>query len=206
MQERVKQEGEHKEKARPVPLRDVAVGEVATVGIRHFIVLEQLEDRTVLFQGNCYDYISFGDSNDYRESNARAYCREVAEELEEIVGDRLIPHRVDLSSDSGAERYGDVQEKVSLLTKELAWKYAEQLDRVISKIMDPIWLATPVDPCKSFENHFDQRFVRIIRKPGEFWVEGSCDCAEFGIVCPYLIMQNDAPVILKKEKQKGRNV
>ena len=148
-------------------LRDVPVGGVFMVGEYEFFVLDHTEYGTSALMKNLIeDETQFGDNNNFDGSTVDEICGEFAEKLEGIVGDGLLMHDVDLTSDDGLKDYGTVERKVSLLTAELYRRYVYAID--MHKVDAWWWLATP----HSTPTHCDYNWVKCVSPSGYFGDNG----------------------------------
>lgn len=143
-EEQVKQIIEaHGQESPGTKLADVPAGELVNIGGYEFLVLEQLEDSTVVI---CKDLIGntteFGENNNYDGSYVDDICNSFSEAIADAAGeDNLVSHTVDLTSDDGLKDYGTVERRVSLLTAEQYRKYVSILDKCNPRKW--WWLATP---------------------------------------------------------------
>ena len=168
-----------------VRLGDVPVGQVAKIGEYEFVVLEHNNGTTQLIMKDILeDDVKFGeDNNDYRKSNVRAKLQEFADKLASIVGgENIIEHAVDLTSEDGLKDYGNVMERVSLLTAEMYRKYVDILDMHKPNVW--WWLATP----HSTARHENVEWVKCVSP------SGGIDYYDYGsniAVRPFCILNSD---------------
>lgn len=84
----------------------------------------------------------FGDTNNYSESEVRKKLvnSDLAKELKEFYGDRLVPIRLDLTSLNGSKEYGTVsRDKIAIPTLDILRKFKENIP-----LMDEwYWTSTP---------------------------------------------------------------
>lgn len=148
---------------RPVrTLGEVPVGDIVRIGDLELIVLEQREGRTVLICKELFRAkVEFGESNNYKGSNADRICNEFAEEIIGLAGaENVLLFEVDLTADDGLKDYGVIQRKASLLTAEQYRRYVETLDK--HKLDAWWWLATPF----STPAHEDDEWVKCVSPAG----------------------------------------
>ena len=145
-----------------VRLSDIAVGDACKIGDNEFVVLEHFEDTTaVILKGLLCDNETFGENNNYENSNVDVLCGEFGKRLSSIVGeDNFIEHTVDLTANDGLKCYGSVKRKVSLLTADLYRRYVYILDK--HKVDKWWWLATPW----STKLHEDEDWVLCVSPRG----------------------------------------
>lgn len=134
---------DQKQKAETVVLRDLEPGDIFKIGNEEFMVLEQDADTSAVIKKNLLGKdMRFGDSNNYAESKILAVCEKFAESIaEQIGGENILEHTVDLTSNDGLKDYGDVKVRASLLTADRYRKYVKILDA--EKLTKWWWLATP---------------------------------------------------------------
>ncbi len=163
---------------------DIPAGELCKIDEFELIVLEHLPEGTaVLLKDLLHKEESFGENNDYRNSNVDNICDSFKELLEETIGrEGLIEHEVDLTSDDGLKDYGTIMRKASLLTAEQYRRYVEILDKY--KLDKWWWLATPF----STATHEDTDCVKCVSPRGflDFVIYGC-----HGGVRPFCILKSD---------------
>ena len=147
-----------------VELSTFKPAEIVRIGKYEFIVLEQLEDRTiVLLKGLLQDEEQFGKNNNYDGSNVDELCNGFGQVIEKLVGaDNLVEHTVDLTADDGLKCYGSVKRKMSLLTAEQYRKYVYVIDE--HKSDKWWWLATAFSTPK----HDDSAWIKCVSPRGHF--------------------------------------
>lgn len=167
-----------------IRLGDVAAGDVVKIGEHKMVVLEQSGDGTALICKDFIDTCTFGDSNNYAESNADTACIEFATAIAKLVGeDNVILHEVDLTSDDGIKDYGSVKRFASLLTADQYRRYVYILDK--HKPDDWWWLATAF----STPTHENDSWVKCVSPSGYFYYF-RCNGNDFG-VRPFCILKSD---------------
>ena len=143
-------------------LADVNVGETVWIGPWEFLILDHMEDETVVILKDLLrEDVRFGKNNCYDGSAVDAICNEFAEELAGVVGEEnLTEFAVDLTSDDGLKDYGVVRRKAALLTTEMYRLFVDVLDRrILGKWW---WLSTPF----STKRHGDDRCVKCVSPRG----------------------------------------
>lgn len=170
-------------------LAEKAVGDIARIGDYEFIVLKQGAGETHLILKGLLgeDDVVFGeDNNDYGESNIRPVLSKFADELSSLVGEEnVIEHDVDLTSDDGLKDYGNVVERVSLLTTEQYREFVDVLDK--ERLEKWWWLATP----HSTKRHENDRWVKVVSPSGGI---DYYNYDYFGGVRPFCILSSDVLV------------
>ncbi len=143
-------------------LVDVKAGETVWIGPWEFLILDHMEDETVVILKDLLrEDVRFGKNNCYDGSEVDAICNEFAEELAGVVGEEnLTEFAVDLMSDDGLKDYGVVKRKAALLTAEMYRLFVDVLDRrILGKWW---WLSTPF----STKRHEDDRCVKCVSPRG----------------------------------------
>ncbi len=154
------------------------------IGKFGFIVLEQIDGKTILLLKNFYrDSEKFGGNNNYNGSNVDNICNEFAEEMAGLVGaDNVVEFTVDLTSDNGLKDYGTVERKAALLTCEQYRKYVYILDKF--NLKKYWWLATAY----STPTHNEEDWVKCVAPRGNFHYG---DCGLHLGVRPFCILKSD---------------
>ena len=129
-------------------LGDVAVGELAKIGEREYIVLKHDDGNgTWLLMRDFLDTMKFGETCDFSTSYVRKKLDKFAEELAKVVGkENIYVHDVDLTADDGLKCYGTVGARVSLITCDLYREFVEIIDKY--RVDDWWWTATPLTTAK----------------------------------------------------------
>ena len=125
-------------------LSDVPVGETFKLGDMEFIVLEHKGNETVAILKNFWKTGKFDDkTNNYTNSQVRTEMHhKFYNEVVAICGkENIADRKVNLIADDGRTEYGNVIDKVSLLTCDEYRKYVYILDKY--RLDDWWWLATP---------------------------------------------------------------
>lgn len=103
----------------------------------------------------------FGDTNNYSESEVRKKLvnSDLAKELKEFYGDRLIPIRLDLTSLNGSKEYGTVsRDKIAIPTLDILRKFKENIP-----LMDEwYWTSTP----NGAKETGDASYVQVVDSHG----------------------------------------
>ncbi len=148
--------------AEDIKLAEFQVGEVAKIGGREFVVLEQYPEATaVILKDVLPEEVTFGSNNNYDGSNPDKACGEFAKELFAAIGsENVLAHEVDLTADDGLKDYGAVERAVSLLTATQYREYVEILDKF--KPDTWWWLATP----HSTQTHENDEWVKCVSPSG----------------------------------------
>lgn len=144
-------------------LGDVGEGELFKLGNRELIVLEHFADgRTlVLFKDFVREGVKFGENNNYIGSEADEICCEVADDIEQFVGEgNLLETVVDLTADDGLDDYGVITRKAALMTAQMYRKYVRILDKYNPKKW--WWLATAY----STPTHDDADWIKCVSPSG----------------------------------------
>lgn len=124
-------------------LGEVPAGDIVGIGSYDFIVLDHNDGETRLLMKGLYKKdVQFGPDNNYKNSDVKKICDEIAKELEVLVGpDNIISHKVDLTSLDGLRTYDACYAKCSPMTFDMARYYVDILDRY--KLDEYWWLCTP---------------------------------------------------------------
>ena len=143
-------------------LVDVKAGETVWIGPWEFLILDHMEDETVVILKDLLrENVRFGKNNCYDGSEVDAICNKFAEELAGAVGEEnLTEFAVDLMSDDGLKDYGVVKRKAALLTTEMYRLFVDALDQQILEKW--WWLSTPF----STKRHGDDRCVKCVSPRG----------------------------------------
>ena len=104
-----------------IQLSEISEGETFKIGEHEFILLELSDDTaTVILKDLLHESESFGENNNYNDSNVDKLCVEFGEKIETLVGkENLVEHTVDLTADDGLKCYGSIKRKISLLTAQI---------------------------------------------------------------------------------------
>ncbi len=149
-------------------LSDIEAGATFKIGEHEFFVLEHCykcgvrSGTMVLYKGLLEDDLAFGESNNFADDQCvvRRRLEKFAKELETLVGNNLITHTVDLTSDDGLDDYGVTAAFVSLLTTDQYRRYVNIIDKYKTKKW--WWLATPF----STPTHEDSECVKCVSPRG----------------------------------------
>lgn len=160
-----------KNKTQTKQLSEIEIGGTFKVGAHEFFVLEHGEGKTsVLYKDLLENGMSFGQNNNFGDSNScvvRKRLQEFAEELKSIIGaDNLLEHVVDLTSDDGLDDYGKTAANVSLLTCGLYRRFVKVIDK--HKINEYWWLVTPF----STPTHGDNEWIKCVSPLGDIFLNG----------------------------------
>ena len=138
---------------------------------------------TVILKDLLHESESFGENNNYNDSNVDKLCVEFGEKIETLVGkENLVEHTVDLTADDGLKCYGSIKRKISLLTAQMYRKYVYTLDK--HPIKSWWWLATAY----STKKHDDASWVKCVSPSG--YVSNDDYDDNFG-VRPYCILKSN---------------
>lgn len=149
-------------------LRTVKPGETVYIGDFKFIVLEHSFNNVLVIAANPVAKMCFGEVSDYKTSEIRKFCNnEFYHELAEIIGsDKIVTHKVDLTSEDGtgfskhSPEENVAADKISLLTTEMYRKYR----KFISPITQPWFTATSKTSITNGEGNIDD--VCVINSEG----------------------------------------
>lgn len=107
-----------KETSRPTAV----IGETVTVADIEWIVLDKAEEGVLCLAKNSVAIMKFDDSmNNYAGSYIRKWLN--GKFLNKIGSENIIEHTIDLTANDGLEDYGNVTDKVGLLTCDQYRKY-----------------------------------------------------------------------------------
>ena len=140
------------------------------------------DGKTYYFLDGIYEQSEFGKNNNYAESYVREKLNnsDLAKELKELFGDKLVPITTDLLSLDGLDDYGKVEGDIlAIPTIDLYRKFRKK----ITKINKWYWLATP----NSTPSGCDSEYVRCVNSSGcvsYFWY------GNVGGVRPFFILQS----------------
>jgi hypothetical protein len=167
-----------------IKLSDISVGKTFKIGQYDFIVLEHIEEGTVVILKNLlFDDKEFGKNNNYENSYVDDLCNDFGAEIGEIIGeDNLIEHTVDLTSDDGLKDYGSIKRKMSLITCNQYRKYVEILDK--HKIDAWWWLSTAY----STPTHENNNWIKCVSPSGSVNYHGYCNVIG---VRPFCILKSN---------------
>ena len=144
-------------------LSEYAVGNTVKIGGFEMVVLEQLDGQTALILKGVYGEDSqFGEkNNNYDGSYVDKKCEQFAQGRAEIVvGEEIVLHKIDLTSDDGLKDYGVVERRASLITADMYRKFVEILDTVNPKAW--WWLAT----AHSTKRHENDAWAKCVSPSG----------------------------------------
>ena len=166
-------------------LSSIEPGDIAKIGGREYIVLEQDGDTTAVIAREFVKKMAFGNDGDYTKSDIRKYLNgEFYEEVAAAIGsDNIIEHTVDLMADDGTGNGVSCKDKVSLLTTDRYRKYREFLPAYGSWW----WLATRVSTAIK---DWARSVCCVVSLGALFWL-GCGNC--FG-VRPFLILKSSISV------------
>lgn len=139
-------------------------------------------DKEIYMMAEIMGYMKFGDTNDYADSYVRKFLKEsdLAKEVKEKYGNRVLPIEVNLTSMDGFKDYGKVTDDVlSIPTIPFLMKYGEQ----ISTVDNWWWTSTP----NQTPTRKDSRCVRGVNGDGCVFYDG-CVCD--GGVRPFFILKS----------------
>lgn len=113
-------------------LKDYNPGEIAKIGDREYIVLEQMNGKTAVLDKNAVKKMKFGKDAKWNGSDVEKYCEgEYYNSLAKVVGkENILSHTVDLMCDDGSNKGVFSTNNVSVLTLELYRKYRELIPLV----------------------------------------------------------------------------
>lgn len=166
-------------------LGDARLGEVVKIGDKEYIVLEHDDNKTSVITKDFVTKMKFGNSCDYKESEARKYVTEnfYAELCNTVGKENIYSHKVNLMCDDGSNKNDYVEDFVSILTTEEYRRYRE----LIPACGKWWWTA-------SAETVLDKNYsccVCYVDSDGTVdW--GDCDCT--GGVRPFCILNSSIPL------------
>ena len=137
---------------------------------------------TYYFMNGIWENMKFGKNNNYAESDVKEELvhSELAKNLKEEFGDKLVPISLDLLSLDGLDDYGTVGgDIIAIPTIDIYRKFRKK----ISKLDSWYWLATP-DSTPSGFGSVDVQFVGSDGPVGYGW------CGGVGGVRPFFIVQS----------------
>ena len=110
-------------------LKNIVPGEIAKIGGREYIVLEQDGGTTAVITKEFVKNMTFGNDGDYAKSDVRKYLNdEFYKEVAAAIGsDNIVEYTVDLMADDGTGKGVSCKDKVSLLTTDRYREYREFL-------------------------------------------------------------------------------
>lgn len=108
-------------------LGDAKPGEVVKIGDMEYIVLEHDDNKTSVITKKFVTEMGFGNSSDYKESEARKYVTEnfYAELCNTVGKENIYSHKVNLMCDDGSNKNNYIEDFVSILTTEEYRRYRE---------------------------------------------------------------------------------
>lgn len=133
-------------------LEKVNVGEVFKVAGFDFIKFCDEDGKTVAVAKDSWFYSTFGDNNNFAESEIlKRLNEEFLPKLEEAIGaDNVLEHEVDLLSLDGSDKWGKVKTKISLPTFDFYRKHVKTFDKY--KLDRSFWLSTPETTTDHYSN------------------------------------------------------
>lgn len=151
-----------KKKFTRVSLADIPVGKVFVLGKYEFVVLEHFKNGTtaIITKDLLFEDEKFGKCNNYWNSHPDKLCCNFATDIAQIVGEYMLVHTVDLTSNDGLKDYGKIERCASLLTTEQYRSYVDILDQY--KVDKPWWLATAFSTPK----HDNENFTMCVMPDG----------------------------------------
>lgn len=166
-------------------LGDVRPGEVVKIGDRKYIVLEHNNGKTAVITENFVTEMGFGNSYDYKESEARKYVTETFySELCNVVGkENIYSHKVNLMCDDGSNKNDYIEDFVSILTTEEYRRYRE----LIPAYGDWWWTASAVTV---LDRNYSCRVCCVNSYGTVDW--SGCGCA--GGVRPFCILDSSVSI------------
>lgn len=166
-------------------LGDVKPGEVVKVGKREYIVLGHGAETTAVITKDIVKDMKFGETGDYSKSYVREFCNgEFYKELAKAVGkNNIVPHRVNLACDDGANKGATCKDNVSIITAENYRRYREYLP-IPNK---SYWLVTGVTT-------FDETFAHYVCSVCSDGILRWNDCGYSHGVRPFCILNSSVPL------------
>lgn len=171
---------------RKIKLADIAVGDVATICGIEFVVLDQMDGKTVLITKDCIgENTAFSESdNCFVDSIVDDICESFAELMMDAMGeDNLVEFELDLTSDDGLKDCGVVSRKAAPITADMYRKYVDVLD--LYKPQKHWWLATP----HSTKRHGNDNWVKCVSPSGNV-INVNC-YGDVNGVRPFCILKSD---------------
>ena len=134
-------------------LEKVNVGEVFNIAGFDFIKFSDKDGKTVAVAKDSLFYSTFGDNNNFAESEILKRLNEkFLPKIEEAIGaDNVLEYEVDLLSLDGSDKWGKVKTKISLPTFDFYRKNVKIFDKY--KLECPFWLATPETTTDHYSNN-----------------------------------------------------
>lgn len=146
-------------------------GEVIEIAGISWIILDKTEQGYLALAEKKIDKRPFGNNNDWKESDIRAYLNdEFAAEIEEIIGCELPEFERDLLSMDGQTEYGSCTDKVSLVSVDEYRRYR----RFIPNGKDGYWWMITPDSTKCND---DSTCIRVVSPSGNFYFNFYYDCS-----------------------------
>ena len=135
-------------------------GEVIEIAGISWIILDKTEQGYLALAEKKIDKRQFGNNNDWKESEIRAYLNdEFAEMIEERIGCSLPEFERDLLSMDGQTEYGSCTDKVSLISVDEYRRYR----RFIPNGKDGYWWTLTPDSTKCND---DSTCIRVVSPSG----------------------------------------
>lgn len=135
-------------------------GEVIEIAGISWIILDKTEQGYLALAEKKIDKRQFGNNNDWKESEIRAYLNdEFAEMIEERIGCSLPEFERDLLSMDGQTEYGSCTDKVSLISVDEYRRYR----RFIPNGKDGYWWTITPD---STTCNDDSTYIRVVSPSG----------------------------------------
>lgn len=166
-------------------LGDAKPGEVVKIGDREYIVLEHDDNKTSVITKDFVTKMKFGNSCDYKESEARKYVTEnfYAELCNTVGKENIYSHKVNLMCDDGSNKNDYVEDFVSILTTEEYRRYRE----LIPACGKWWWTA-------SAETVLDKNYSRCVCYVDSDGTVDWDDCGCTGGVRPFCILNSFIPL------------
>lgn len=166
-------------------LGDAKPGEVVKIGDRKYIVLEHNNGKTAVITEDFVTEMGFGNSYDYKESEARKCVTEAFyAELCNVVGkENIYSHKVNLMCDDGSNKNDYIEDFVSILTTEEYRRYRE----LIPAYGDWWWTASAVTV---LDRNYSCRVCCVNSDGTVDW--SGCGCA--GGVRPFCILDSSVSI------------
>lgn len=166
-------------------LGDVRPGEVIKIGGMEYIVLEHDDNKTSVITKKFVTEMGFGNSSDYKESEARKYVTEnfYAELCNTVGKENIYSHKVNLMCNDGSNKNNYIEDFVSILTTEEYRRYRE----LIPACGKWWWTA-------SAETVLDKNYSRRVCCVDSCGTVNWSDCGFTCGVRPFCILNSSVPV------------
>lgn len=158
---------------------ELEIGDSVTIaGIKWSKFAEDENGNSMMLADESVCEMKFGKNNDWRESEVREKCKEIAEKIKKELGeDAIVAFETDLFSHDGLRDYGAVEDEVALLTYDMYRNKREN----IKELDDLWWLLTP----DSTPSGYGSDYVRYVVSGGSV----DCGwCSGTGSVRPFCIL------------------